>query len=54
MLPTWLIKKIDKKKKDQFVQEQLQIEVPLLPLPQSNETLKKDDVERGVIEIDLL
>ena len=51
MLPTWFIKKIEKQKKDNFIQEQLQIEVPLIPI-KPKEKIEKDDYERGIIEID--
>ncbi len=52
MLPNWLIQKIEKKK-DKFVQEQLQIEiVPLEPLPLAK-PVEKDDINRGVETIEM-
>ena len=54
MLPTWLIKKIDKKKvKETFIQEELRIEE--YPLIQEKDIAhKKEEVEeRGVIIIDM-
>ncbi len=50
MLPNWLIKKIEKKK-DKFIQEQLQIEIaPLLP---EEKKIEKDDVDRGIDVIEM-
>ena len=53
MLPSWLIKKINDKNKDTFIQEQLRIEE--YPPPQEIEKIEKNEevVERGVIIIDL-
>lgn len=52
MLPLWIIKK-QKQQEKPFIQEQLQIELPIyIPLPKKE---KDDDEEekRGVIVIDL-
>lgn len=51
MLPTWLIKKIDKRK-DKFIQEQLQIEIAPLPFLEEKKT-EKDDIDRGIDIIEM-
>jgi len=52
MIPNWLIKKIDKRK-DKFIQEQLQIEIaPLFPLVEEKPT-EKDDIDRGIDVIEM-
>ena len=52
MLPTWLIKKINKKEKDNFIQEQLYIEK--YPIQEIEKIERKEEiVQRGIIVIDL-
>jgi hypothetical protein len=50
MLPSWLIERIEKKR-EKFIQEQLQIEAPR-PQP-SQEKEKDEDKDRGITIIDL-
>lgn len=52
MLPSWLIKKIDKKKKDNFIQEQLYIE-PYPNLQEIPKLEKKDIEESHIVIIDM-
>lgn len=52
MLPNWLIKKIDKRK-DKFIQEQLQIEIAPLPLSIEEKPAEKDDIDRGISIIEM-
>ncbi len=52
MLPNWLIEKANKKK-EKFIQEQLQIEIaPLLPLKEEK-PVEKDDIDRGIDVIEM-
>ena len=53
MLPTFLYDKLKKNKKEKFVQEYLYIEEPLLKEMPKKVKEEKDEIERGVVIIEL-